>query len=125
MRTRRLTMVLAVVAMAIGAMAPAALASDQSTKEAAGWGCGGAVGLPAGHCISPGTVKNFDKIVANGGTFQLQVFDEEGNFLTAESATFKASADSRPCPNDDDPRNTDGTYWPFVPGLYVCHHQPG
>jgi hypothetical protein len=125
MRIRRLIIVLTVVAVAMGALAPAALASDQSKKVDAGWGCAEAVGLPAGHCISPGTVKNFSKIVENGGTFQLLVYDEAGNFLTAEIATFMASANSRPCPNDTDPRNTDGTYWEFVPGLYVCHHQPG
>src|SRR5680860_1794375 len=126
MRTHRFIMVLAVVAMTMTTMAPAALASDQSTKEAAGWGCAAAVGLPPGHCISPGTVKNFDKIVERGGTFQLLVYDAEGNFLTAEIATFKSSADGRPCPHDDDIRNTDGTYWEFVEGvLYVCHHQPG
>ncbi len=125
MHTHRFIMVLAVVAMTMATTAPAALASDQSTKEAAGWGCAEAVGLPAGHCISPGTVKNFDQVVARGGTFQLLVHDSDGNFLTAEIATFKASADGRPCPHDDDARNTDGTYWEFVPGLYVCHHQPG
>lgn len=125
MRVRKLIMVLTVVTLAMTAWAPAALASDQSNKIDAGWGCAEAVGLPAGHCISPGTVSNFGKIVANGGTFQLLVFDEAGNFMTAEIATFKSSADDRPCPNDTDARNTDGTYWEFVPGLYVCHHQPG
>lgn len=123
---RKLTMVLAVATMmVVGLMAPAALASDQSTKQDAGWGCGSDVGLPDGHCISPGTVTNFDKTVDKGLTFQLLVFDQDGEFLTAEIATFKASADSRPCPHDPDPRNTDGTYWEFVPGLYVCHHRPG
>lgn len=123
---RRLAMMLTVVAMLVGATAPAALANgatDQQTKEAAGWGCAGAVGLPAGHCISPGTVKRWPAaIIASGATFQLLVFDESGNFRTAEIATFKASADGRPCPND--PESTDGTYWEFVPGLFVCHHQP-
>lgn len=125
MLTQRFIMVLAAAAIAMATMAPAALASDQSTKQAAGWGCADAVNLPAGHCISPGTVRNFDKVVARGGTFQLLVFNQDGNFLTAEIATFKASADGRPCGHDDDVRNTDGTYWEFVPGLYVCHHQPG
>lgn len=126
MTIRRLTMVLTLVAMMAGAMAPTALAkgaTDQETVEAAGWGCAGAVGLPAGHCISPGTVKRWpDALIASGGTFQLLVFDESGNFRTAEIATFKASADGRPCPND--PESPDGTYWEFVPGLWVCHHQP-
>ena len=123
---RRLMLMLTLVAMLVGATAPTALANgatDQATKEAAGWGCAGAVGLPAGHCISPGTVKRWpDAIIASGATFQLLVFDASGNFRTAEIATFKASADGRPCPHD--PESTDGTYWEFVPGLYVCHHQP-
>lgn len=125
MITQRFITVLAVAAMTMTTMAPAALASDQSTKQAAGWACGSDVNLPDGHCIAPGTVDNFDKVVARGGTFQLLVFDQDGDLLTAEIATFKASADGRPCRHDDDVRNTDGTYWEFVPGLYVCHHQPG
>lgn len=126
MITRRLVMVLAVAAMMVGVTAPAALANDQTTKEDAGWGCGEAVGLPPGHCISPGTVKNWEKIVTRGQTFQLLVFDQDGEFLTSEIATFKPSADDRPCPHDPDPRNTDGTYWAFFDsGLYVCHHQAG
>jgi hypothetical protein len=126
MTMRRLAMVLTIVAMMIGAAAPTALATgatDQAQHEAGGWGCAAAVGLPAGHCISPGTVKRWpDALIASGGTFQLLVFDAAGNFRTAEIATFKASADGRPCPND--PESPDGTYWEFVPGLYVCHHQP-
>ena len=121
-------MLLAAVSMLVASMAPAALAggtSDQQTKQDHGWKCGAEVSLPGGHCISPGTAKNFEKMAARGGTFQLQVFDSDGNFLTAETATFK-DADSRPCPNDNDPQADDGTYWDFVPGvLWVCHHQPG
>jgi hypothetical protein len=126
MSIRRIAMALTVAAMMIGVMVPTTLASgstDLERHEAAGWGCAGAVGLPAGHCISPGTVKRWpDALIASGGTFQLLVFDEAGNFRTAEIATFKASADGRPCP--DDPESPDGTYWEFVPGLWVCHHQP-
>ncbi|HUO45624.1 MAG TPA: hypothetical protein VM470_02190 [Acidimicrobiia bacterium] len=96
---------------------------DRSRLEHRGVGMCGCVGLPDGHCISPGTLKNFANIVAKGLTFQLLVFDGDGDFLTAEIATFKASADNRPCPHDPD--SPDGTYWPFVEGLYVCHHQAG
>lgn len=99
----------------------AAGGTDQAKKEAAGWGCAAAVGLPAGHCISPGTVTRWpDDIIARGGTFQLLVFDTSGNFVTAEIATFQA-AGGRPCPHD--PESPDGAYWEFVPGLWVCHHQ--
>ena len=126
MTIRRPIMALALAAMMVGAAAPTVLASgatDQETIEAAGWGCAASVGLPAGHCISPGTVKRWpDALIASGGTFQLLVFDASGNFRTAEIATFKASADGRPCPHD--PESPDGTYWEFVPGLWVCHHQP-
>ena len=119
---RRLLILGVVLLLGTLVLAPAALASDQSTKEAAGWVCGGDAGLPPGHCLSPGTVKNFDKTLANGGTFMIMVFDAAGNLLATEGATFKASADNRPCPND--PESPDGTWWSPAPGLYVCHHQP-
>jgi hypothetical protein len=126
MTLRRQAMALTMAAMLVGAMAPTVLAvgaPDQATMEAAGWGCADSVGLPAGHCISPGTVTRWpDALIASGGTLQLLVFDASGNFRTAEIATFKASADSRPCPHDLE--SADGTYWEFVPGLWVCHHQP-
>ena len=126
MRTiRRLTATVGIAALMLGAMAPATLAggaTDEEVAQAAGWGCAADVGLPAGHCISPGTVKSWSDIVARGGTFQLRVFDASGNFLAAEIATFMPSADGRACPND--PESPDGTYWEFVPGLWVCHHQP-
>ncbi len=126
MTLRRLIMTLTVGALMLTAMAPAALAksaSAQEQKEAAGWGCAAAVGLPDGHCISPGTVKRWpDLLFTKNGTFQLLVFDASGNFVTAEIATVKASADGRPCPHDEE--SPDGTYWDFVPGfLYVCHHR--
>lgn len=118
---RRFVVVGLLFSLVVLGVAPAALASDQSTKEAAGWACGESAGLPPGHCISPGTAKNFAKIAAKGGTFLIMVYDGEGNFISSEGATFKASADSRPCPND--PESPDGTWWSPVPGLYVCHHQ--
>lgn len=124
MNRSALAMTLPTAAMLLVSTAVPALAQEQSTKKDAGWGCAADVGLPPGHCISPGTVQRWDQIVDRGLTFQLQVFDAAGSFLSAEIATFKASADSRPCPHDTDARNIDGTYWEFVPGLYVCHHQP-
>jgi hypothetical protein len=126
MAKRRVTMMLMVVAIVMAAMAPTALANgatDQEQKEAAGWGCGGTVGLPPGHCINPATTTNLLATGTLPQTFQLLVFDEDGEFLTAEIATFMASADNRACPID--PESPDGTYWEFVAGvLYVCHHQP-
>lgn len=126
MTKRRFAMVLTAAAFMVGTIAPTALASeatDQARAEAAGWGCGAAVGLPGGHCISPGTVKRWpDALIASGGTFQLRVFDGSGDFQAAEIATFKSSSDGRSCSHD--PKSPDGTYWEFVPGLWVCHHQP-
>lgn len=128
MTIRRLTIALAMAGVMAMSVTPAALAgdgaTDQERKTAAGWGCAEAVGLPTGHCINP---ANANKLLTTGTlpqTFQLHVFDEDGSFLTAEIATFKASADNRACPTD--PESPDGTYWEFVPGvLYVCHHQAG
>ncbi len=126
MRIGRLGMVLAAAAMMVGAMAPTALAGGatvQETLDAAGWGCAAEVGLPDGHCISPGTVARWPALLStDNGTFQLLVFDEDGNFVTAEIATVKTSADNRPCPHDEE--SPDGTYWDFVADfLWVCHHQ--
>ena len=122
---RRLLGILALAGAMLMTTIPTALAaggSDQAQKEAAGWGCAGAVGLPAGHCISPGTRAQWpDQIFAKAKTFQLLVFDASGKFVTAEIATFQASADGRPCPHDGE--SPDGGYWEFIPGLWVCHHR--
>lgn len=122
---RRLFVVLALASALVMTAVPSALAaggSDQAKKEAAGWGCAAAVGLPAGHCISPGTRAHWpDEVFAKGNTFQLLVFDANGTFVTAEIATFQASAVGRPCPHDGE--SPDGTYWEFIPGLWVCHHR--
>ena len=124
MKIGRLAVSVAAVALMLGTLAPAALAggATQAQMEAAGWGCADAVGLPAGHCISPGTVSRWPDLLFTGhGTFQLLVFDSNGNFVTAEVATVK-SADDRPCPHDAE--SLDGTYWDFVSGfLWVCHHR--
>lgn len=123
---RRLALTTMAAAMLLGALAPATLAADATDlqrAEAAGWGCGATVGLPYGHCISPGTVKQWPAdVLVSGATFQLRVFDGDGNFLTAEIATLKPGADGRACPHDGGA--TDGTYWAFIPGfLWVCHHR--
>ncbi len=125
---RRPIAALAMLALLVLGVAPAALAGgaagDQQRKEAAGWGCGAAIGLPAGHCINPANTRRLLTTGTLPQTFQLQVFDDEGAFLTAEIATFVASADNRACPHDPD--SPDGTYWAFVPNvLYVCHHRAG
>ncbi len=122
---RRLFVVLALASALVMTAVPSAFAaggSDQAKMEAAGWGCAAAVGLPAGHCISPGTRAHWpDEVFAKGNTFQLLVFDANGKFVTAEIATFQASADGRPCPHDGE--SPDGNYWEFIPGLWVCHHR--
>ena len=123
---RRFALAVAMSAALAAAMVPTVLAgvtTDQAQKEAAGWGCADAVGLPAGHCISPGTVSRWpDLLSRDNGTFQLLVFDASGSFVSAEIATVKTSADGRPCPHDAE--SPDGTYWDFVDNfLWVCHHQ--
>ena len=122
---RRFLSVLALASALVMASVPATFAaggSDQAQKVAAGWGCAAAVGLPAGHCISPGTWARWPaEIFAKGQTFQLLVFDAAGAFVTAEIATFQASANGRPCPHDAE--SPDGGYWEFIPGLWVCHHR--
>lgn len=126
MTVRRVAMAVTMAVMMVAALVPSAFANGTSTQDqldAHGWGCAAEVGLPAGHCISPGTVERLGAMFESGsGTFQLLVFDEQGNFVTAEVATFMSSADARPCPHDGE--SPDGTYWDFVPGyLWVCHHQ--
>lgn len=115
---RRVIVAALLAALVMVLAAPAALAdpgaTDLQRKIAAGWGCGADAGLPPGHCVNPGE--------GGGQTFLIMVYDEAGNFVSSEGATFKASADTRPCPND--PESPDGTWWqPGPPGLFVCHHQ--
>lgn len=124
MKRIKISLLIAAVAVMLTALTPAASAAEtdaMTQKINAGWGCAADVGLPDGHCVNPAVAKRF---LAGDipQTFQLLVFDEGGNFLTAEVATSK-DADARACPND--PESPDGTYWLFGGILWVCHHQAG
>ncbi len=113
---RRVFALVGALLLAVAVTASVAAASDQSKKVAAGWKCGADGGLPDGHCINPGT--------PGGATFVILVFDELGNRVATESATFQPSADGRPCPHD--PESPDGTWWHpegTPEGFFVCHHQ--
>ena len=72
--------------------------------------CGAAEGLVDNHCMnikSQGNVKN------------IKVFSPDPRG-PQESASFDSKVDNRPCPHDAG--STDGTWWEFAPGLWVCHH---
>ena len=120
MRTRRLGIMLAVIAVTVAIMAPAAVAKPPyevfDAKE--GWICGAAEGLVDNHCI-----------LLKGNTFNIKVFAEtpQGGDPRGpqESATTDPRADLRPCPHDNG--SGDGTWWVFTDdfdgqNLYVCHH---
>jgi hypothetical protein len=115
---RRIVVLSVVTAMLVVGAIPVASAQGltQEKLENAGWACGGDADLPPGHCVNPGGGPG-----ENLSTFTIMVFGEDGDFHSAEGATFQASADTRPCPHDDE--SPDGTWWSPFPGLYVCHHR--
>jgi hypothetical protein len=112
MRTRRITMVLTVVALMMAVAAPAALAGPpEAVFEAndAVWACGPGEGLPPGHCMN---------IKGQGSTGLILVF--EAGFGPQESFSTSPQADGRACPHDE--ASTDGTWWEALPDFWVCHH---
>ncbi len=112
MRTRRLIMLLAVVAMMMGAMAPAWAGGVSSAKlEAAGWSCAPINGKT--HCFSPA--------FSQGKAGNVMVFSlGDDTFLGTELLRFTSKDLSElPC-------NKDGGYWHKVDdGLWACHHWKG
>ncbi len=116
---RRFVVLSLVTAMLVIGLIPVASAQglNQEDLERAGWACGGDAGLPPGHCVNPG----FGRPGPHLSTFIIMVFGEDGDFHSAEGATFQPRADSRPCPHDSE--SPDGTWWSPAPGLYVCHHR--
>jgi hypothetical protein len=113
MRTRRITMVLTVVALMMAVAAPAALAGPpEAVFEAndAVWACGAEGGLPPGHCINT---------KGQGSTGVILVFEE--GFGPQESFSTNPQADGRTCPHDE--ASPDDTWWDAIPNtLWVCHH---
>ena len=120
---RRMAVVLGLVVGLVGAFALAGSAGGptQAGLEAAGWACSPVGDLPPGHCISPGTGMN----AAQGNfrtSWNIMVFNEDGSFRGAETATTNPRANGRPCPHGDI-----GVWWspgdgPTGVPLYVCHH---
>jgi hypothetical protein len=124
MKIRKLAMVLAVTAVMMATLAPAALGSpsEEGFKTNDAWLCEDD-GFVENHCLG---------VNSNGNTLTIKVFDDRG---PQESASADPRADGRPCPHDGggsgpfgtDPTAGDGTWWDFLYGspagpLYVCHH---
>lgn len=83
MKTRKLLLVLAVIAMAMGAIAPASAGNNAATKANQGWDC---INVGVGqHCAR----TNIGDWLANpgpGNTLNVLVFDESGDtFLGTET----------------------------------------
>jgi hypothetical protein len=116
MTKRRLIVVLAVMAMVMAVMAPAAFGTppEEVFEAKGGWTCEGD-GFVGNHCLNT---------KSNGKTLNIKVFppDPRG---PQESASTDPKANSRPCPHDSG--SDDGTWWVFTNDfggetLYVCHH---
>jgi len=117
MTTRRLSLVLAVMAMVIGVMAPAALAGGVNADDLAtnGWTCFAAgPAIPQNvHCLNPsqGQGKAAIALVFSGA---------DGSYLGTESLRFTSKdLGELPCPKD-------GGHWHDI-GLntWACHHWKG
>lgn len=116
MRTRRMLLLLAVVAMVVGVMAPvSAQGVNAEQLEQQGFTC-----FPAGpatpqniHCISPnqGQGKAASAMVFSGS---------DGRFLGTESLRFTSRDLSElPCPKD-------GGHWHEIDvNTWACHHWKG
>ncbi len=126
MGNRRLIVMLAVVAMVMGAMAPASaggVSVDKMTN--AGWTCVTAGPSDYDHCFDP-TVEfgSSGPILANGKAFNVMVFDDDGGaYLGTELLRFSGTdlteaGVSLPCPKDHGWHSLGG-------GLYACHHWKG
>lgn len=115
MRTRRITMVLTVVALMMAVAAPAAMAGPPEAVFEANddvWQCEGD-GFPVkGHCMN---------IKGQGSTGVILVFED--GFGPQESFSTNPQADRRACPHDPD-ADPDGTWWDADSpnGFFVCHH---
>ena len=120
MKTRRLVMMMAIVAMVTGVMASAQAGGPSNTNLADhGWGCDSAGPNDYVHCFSPGSFK--------GKTATVKVFDStdatvDGNYLGTELLISADVYNGQPCASDDGHE-----YHPLFPGppnipFYACHH---
>lgn len=117
MRTRRLVMMVAVIAMVMGAMSPALAGGVSKTSLAEkGWSCfdNSDTGGAGWHC-SKTPIGDF--IDGGTGTLNLMVFSSPGEeFLGTEILRFDTKdIEDKPCGKDSGWHNLFGD-------LYACHH---
>ncbi len=117
MRKRRLIMIVAVVAMAMGLMAPASAGGVTADKlDRAGWACG-----PAGpngwtHCFSPAAEAS-----SGAMTIRVMVFDVPGtSFLGPELLIHKDVYNQQPCMTEGGGEYTNLEPLIGIP-YYACH----
>lgn len=117
MKKRRMIMMLAVVAMTMGLMAPASAGGLTADKlDDAGWSC-----VPAGphgwvHCFSPAAEASAGSI-----TIRVMVFDVPGDtFLGPELLIHEDVYNQQPCMTDG---GAEYTYLEPLIGApyYACH----
>jgi hypothetical protein len=106
---------IAVLSIAIAltlVISTAALAKPSFEKfaERDTWQCGTDEGFVDNHCLN---------VRAEGNVLNIKVFEPDPRG-PQESASLDARFDDRPCPHDGG--SSDGTWWEYAPGLYVCHH---
>jgi len=118
MKRRSLVTMLAVVAMLMGAIAPASAGGVTAQKlDDSGWGGnldGSCLLVGVGtHCISPSQ--------GSGKAIQVMVFSPDGDTFFGTEILRASSKDisGKPCGK--------GSTWTLVPdlGLYACHHWVG
>ena len=117
MKTRRLVIILAVMAMAMGAMAPAsAQGATAESLENAGWTCGIAGPHEWNHCFSPARGKALPVMVF--GDYDNDGYSEGDPLLGTELLLFGSVYGGQPCSADD------GDGYHAVPGtpFVACHH---
>lgn len=116
MRARRLVMILAVVGMVMGIMAPAGAGGvSQQKLENAGWFC-----FPAGPA-SPQNIHCVNGNQGSGKAANVKVFSgADGSYLGTELLRFTdKDLSDLPCPKD-------GGFWHDLGGNeWACHHWKG
>ena len=114
MSIRRLSMLLAAVAMIVGAMAPASAKGGPSSEhlQDQGWTCINAGPVLRLHCFTPNN--------GQGHALSAIVFDPEGEeFLGIETLRITGQdLSDRPCP----PGDHTWVEIPTMPGVWACHH---
>ena len=97
------------LSLALPAAAYAAPSFDKFV-ERDNWQCGSGENFVDNHCLN---------VRAKGNVLNIKVFEPDPRG-PQESATTDSRFDGRPCRHDSG--SSDGTWWEYAPGLYVCHH---